>query len=92
MTIELKSVVKRVGAETHLYETDLALAERGFNILLGSTGAGKTTLIKILAGLEKITSGAVWMNGRDVTKVSPARAQRQPGAPVLRELPAHERL
>ncbi len=73
MSVELRNVVKRVGAETHIYETSLAFADKGFNVLLGATGAGKTTLIKLLAGLEKPTSGQVWIKGRDVTRVNTQR-------------------
>lgn len=73
MSIALQKVGKRVGADTHIYETDLTLAEGGFNVLLGATGAGKTTLIKIMAGLEKVTSGRVFLNGEDVTRVSPQK-------------------
>jgi len=67
MTLELKNVVKRVGAETHIYETNLALQDEGFNILLGTTLAGKTTLMQLMAGLKKPTSGEVWFDGRNVT-------------------------
>lgn len=70
MTLELKGVVKQVGAETHIYETDLVLQDSGFNILLGTTLAGKTTLMQLMAGLEHPTSGEVWFNGKNVTKVS----------------------
>lgn len=73
MTIELRDVVKRVGAQTHLYETNLTLADNGFNVLLGATGAGKTTLIKVMAGLEKINAGRIFLNGADVTRLSPQR-------------------
>ena len=73
MTLELKNVVKRVGAETHIYETNLRLAETGFNVLLGATGAGKTTLIKLMAGLEQPTSGLIVVDGQDVTGQSPQR-------------------
>lgn len=73
MTLELKGVVKRVGANTHIYETDLRLAAQGFNVLLGATGAGKTTLIKVMAGLEKISSGALFLDGKDITRVSPQK-------------------
>jgi len=45
MTIELKGVTKRVGAETHIFDTSVTMAETGFNVLLGETRAGKTTLI-----------------------------------------------
>jgi len=67
VSLELRNVVKRVGAETHIYETSLKLAETGFNILLGSTLAGKTTLMQLMAGLDRPTAGEVWFNGRDVT-------------------------
>ena len=73
MTLELKNVVKRVGAETHIHETSLTLSTEGFNVLLGATGAGKTTLIKLMAGLEQPTSGEIWFNGENVTGRSPQR-------------------
>ena len=73
MTIELRSVTKAVGGETHIYPTDLTLAAGGFNVLLGATGAGKTTLMKIMAGLERPSTGRVLMDGRDVTDVSPQK-------------------
>jgi glycerol transport system ATP-binding protein len=67
MALELRKLTKRVGAETHIYETDLVLAEKGFNILLGTTLSGKTTLMQLMAGIDKPTSGEVWFNGVDVT-------------------------
>jgi glycerol transport system ATP-binding protein len=73
MTLELRAVSKRVGAETHIHETTLTLAPGGFNVLLGATGAGKTTLIKLMAGLEQPTTGRVFFNGRDVTGVIPRK-------------------
>ena len=60
MAVELRGVSLRVGAETHIYETSLALEPGQFNILLGTTLAGKTTLMRLLAGLEKPTTGEVW--------------------------------
>jgi len=71
MTIELRAVTKRVGAAIHIHPTDLVLEPGGFNVLLGATGAGKTTLIKVLAGLERPTTGTVWFDGRDVTRETP---------------------
>ena len=70
MTVELRKVVKRVGADIHIYETSLQLADTGFNALLGATGAGKTTLIKLMAGLERPTAGEIWIKGRNVTDLS----------------------
>jgi glycerol transport system ATP-binding protein len=71
MAITLSNVVKTVGAETHLYETSLTFEAEGFNVLLGETGAGKTTLIKLLAGLEKPTTGRIRFGERDMTAIKP---------------------
>jgi glycerol transport system ATP-binding protein len=73
MTLELRNVVKRVGGKTHIFRTSLTLATKGFNVLLGATGAGKTTLIKLMAGLEQPTSGEIWVDGENVTGRSPQR-------------------
>ena len=73
MSLELRGVTKRVGAETYIYETDLALVREGFNVLLGATNAGKTTLMKLMAGLEQPTTGEVWFRGGNVTGVIPRR-------------------
>src|SRR5690606_13186614 len=73
MTLELRDVVKQVGGETHIHPTSLTLARTGFNVLLGATGAGKTTLMKLMAGLEQPTGGRILMDGEDVTGVSPQR-------------------
>lgn len=67
MALELRNVVKRVGADIHIHETNLTLAEEGFNILLGTTLAGKTTLMQIMAGLNRPTSGEIWFDGKNVT-------------------------
>ena len=69
--LELRHVTKSVGGEDHIHETSLQLEPGHFNILLGATNAGKSTLIKLLAGLEKPTSGEVWADGVNVTGLSP---------------------
>ena len=69
MTLELRQVALRVGADTHIHPTSLALADKGFNTLLGETLAGKTTLLRLMAGLVKPTGGEVWFGGRNVTGV-----------------------
>jgi len=69
VTLELKNATLRVGADVHIHPTSLTLAEQGFNTLLGETLAGKTTLLRLMAGLVKPTSGEVWFGGRNVTDV-----------------------
>ena len=75
MSIELRGVSKRVGAEAHIYATDLKLETGGFNVLLGTTLAGKTTLMRLMAGLEEPSSGQIWFDGRDVTGVAVQKRQ-----------------
>ncbi len=69
MSLVLENVVKRAGADTHIYPTSLTLEAGGFNVLLGPTLAGKTTLMRIMAGLERPESGRVLFKGQDVTGV-----------------------
>ena len=70
MSLTLKNISLERQGETHIYATDLELVEEDFNILLGTTLAGKTTLMRIMAGLEKPTTGEVWFDGVDVTRLS----------------------
>jgi glycerol transport system ATP-binding protein len=67
MTLQLEQVVKQVGAETHLYETSLTLEPGSVNVLLGPTTAGKTSLMRIMAGLDAPSRGRVLVDGADVT-------------------------
>ncbi len=67
MSLELKGIGKTVGIETHIHSTNLKLEKNTINILLGSTLAGKTTLMQIMAGLDKPTTGEIWFNGENVT-------------------------
>ncbi|WP_119388267.1 ABC transporter ATP-binding protein [Taklimakanibacter lacteus] len=69
MSLELKNVTKRVGVDVYIHETSLRLEEGSFNILLGTTLAGKTTLMQLMAGLDRPSSGEVWFAGRNVTGV-----------------------
>ena len=69
MSLELKNVEKKVGLETHIYQTNLKLEKNTINVLLGSTLAGKTTLMQIMAGLDKPTNGEIWFNDKNVTGV-----------------------
>jgi glycerol transport system ATP-binding protein len=68
MSLELINVTKRVGAETHIHETTLTLEPGSFNVLLGTTLAGKTTLMQLMAGIQKPTSGTIRFRGKDVTR------------------------
>lgn len=69
MAIELRGVTKTVGAQTHIHPTDLVLKQGVFNVLLGATLSGKTTLMRLMAGLDKPTAGRILFRGEDVTGV-----------------------
>jgi len=69
MSLELKNVTKRVGADTHIHETTLRFEDGSFNILLGTTLSGKTSLMQLMAGLDRPSSGEVWFADRNVTGV-----------------------
>lgn len=70
MALQLKQVTKQVGGETHIHPTNLELQSGDFNVLLGTTLSGKTTLLHLMSGLEKPTSGEVWFNGTNVTRTA----------------------
>ncbi len=69
MRLELQGVTRKVGAETHLHPTSVALEPGAINVLLGATLAGKTTLMRLMAGLDKPSEGRVIADGVDVTGV-----------------------
>ena len=69
MALTLEGVSKVSGTDTHIHRTDLHLERGTMNVLLGPTLSGKTTLMRLMAGLDKPTSGRVLWQGRDVTGV-----------------------
>ncbi len=69
MALELLDVGKTVRDEAHLAGISLTLEKGTLNVLLGPTLSGKTSLMRVMAGLDVPTSGRVRMGGRDVTGV-----------------------
>jgi multiple sugar transport system ATP-binding protein len=73
MTIALTDVTKVYGAQTVAVRgLNLEIQDGEFFTLLGPSGCGKTTTLRMIAGLEAVTSGTIALRGRDVTDV-PAR-------------------
>ncbi|HEY5818250.1 MAG TPA: ABC transporter ATP-binding protein [Mesorhizobium sp.] len=64
--IELRNITKTFGNHVALKNLDLDIADGEFFVLLGETGAGKTTTLRLIAGLEKPTAGQVFIDGVDV--------------------------
>jgi glycerol transport system ATP-binding protein len=69
MSLELKNISSVVNGETHIDKVNISFAPGSFNVLLGRTLSGKTSLMRLIAGLDKPTTGNVLMNGVDVTGV-----------------------
>ena len=70
--LRLASVSKRFGAVTAVQGLDLEIGSGDFIVLLGPSGAGKTTTLRLVAGLERPDQGRVHIGGRDVTHEAPA--------------------
>ena len=70
MGLSLKMVNKTVGGEIHLKDIDLEFESGSRNVILGHTLAGKTSLLRIMAGLDRPTEGKVLVDGKDVTGIS----------------------
>ncbi len=70
--LELRGVVKRFGETVALDAVDLEVGPTELVVVLGPTGAGKTTILRTIAGLEAPDAGTVSMGGADVTAFSPA--------------------
>lgn len=70
--IALTQVSKRFGAVRAVDDLSLTIADGEFVVLLGPTGAGKTTTLRLVAGLETPDGGRVFIGGADVTGLPPA--------------------
>ncbi|RXJ81851.1 ABC transporter ATP-binding protein [Arcobacter sp. F2176] len=69
MSLELENVSMKVDGQTHIYNTNLTLQKGTMNVLLGRTLSGKTTLMRIMAGLDVPTTGKILWEGKDVTRM-----------------------
>ena len=70
--VALSGVTKRFGGHTAVDAMNLRIGDGEFLVLLGPTGAGKTTTLRLVAGLERADAGSVSIGGADVTRAAPA--------------------
>lgn len=71
--VVLQGISKSFGATTAIDNVDLHIEDGGFVVLLGPTGAGKTTTLRLIAGLEAADKGNITINGVDITQHTPAQ-------------------
>jgi len=71
-TIELKQVAKMFGEQYAVKPVDLTIGNGEFVALLGPSGCGKTTTLRMLSGLEAVTSGQILLDGKNITWLKPA--------------------
>jgi len=71
--VHLRNVTRHYGRDVGVEDIDLTIEDGGFVVLLGPTGAGKTTTLRLIAGLEKPDAGEVHIGGRRVDGETPAQ-------------------
>jgi multiple sugar transport system ATP-binding protein len=69
--VVLRNVVKKINENVIVNGINLEIPDREFCVLVGPSGCGKTTTLRMIAGLEEITSGEVWIGNRLVNAVPP---------------------
>ncbi len=71
--IELKNICKSFGQTKVLENLDLTIKDGEFAVLVGASGCGKTTLLRIIAGIGPATSGEFYIDGEEVSDLEPGR-------------------
>ncbi len=71
--VTLKQVRKAYGQHVALHGLDLEIGDGEFVSVLGPSGSGKSTMLKVIAGIDEVSSGHVYFDDRDVTQTPPER-------------------
>lgn len=74
-SIVIRNLSKSYGKNTVIENLNLTIEDGLFTVLIGPSGCGKTTLLRMIAGIEPVTSGRIFFDGQDMTEVSPGSRQ-----------------
>ena len=88
--ITLKNITKRFGAVTALNDVSFEIQDGEFFVLLGPTGAGKTTTLRVIAGLTKQEAGSVVFDDAARRCAAARRPRRGVRLPAVLALPDHD--
>jgi urea transport system ATP-binding protein len=75
--LEIKGVTAGYGRSMVLFDVDVTIPRGGGAAIMGHNGAGKTTLLRVAVGLVPVKSGAVLLDGEDITKMAPNKRVRR---------------
>jgi ABC-type sugar transport system ATPase subunit len=70
-SLEIQGLTKRFGKNVVLENLNLSVGEGEFFVLLGPSGGGKSTILKLICGIETPDTGRILLNGRDITSLPP---------------------
>lgn len=69
--ITFKSLKKKYGSVEVIHDIDLVMEDNEFTVFVGPSGCGKSTTLRMVAGLESVTSGQILMNDKDISNLEP---------------------
>ena len=90
--VSLRDIVVDFDGQRILNGLNLDIHDKEFVTLLGSSGCGKTTTLRLIAGFLEPTAGTVSLHGKDITGVPPLQAPGEHRVPEVRAVPAPERV
>ncbi|HHU03207.1 MAG TPA: ABC transporter ATP-binding protein [Christensenellaceae bacterium] len=71
--IRFEKVSKKFGTKTIIKDLDLTIEDGSFTVMIGPSGCGKTTLLRMIAGIGPQTSGKIYLDGKDISDIPPAK-------------------
>ncbi|MDR2743126.1 MAG: sugar ABC transporter ATP-binding protein [Treponema sp.] len=86
IVLEANQITKVYPGTTALYKADFKVRKGKVNVLIGENGAGKSTMMKIVAGVETRTSGAIYVNGKEAEYTTPNEAIQHGVGIIYQEL------